>query len=102
MYIYINNIELSISISASNVHIENSFKVKSKTDMYSVIKRIKEKYPEHDINKLSNFILVKEWASHNLCYIFNIYRDRTKDVDLDCNKKWYSKIMYAVIGFFYI
>ena len=46
MYIYINNIELPISISSSNVHIENSFKVKSKTDMYSVIKNIKEKYPE--------------------------------------------------------
>ena len=102
MIIYHNGVELKLSISTNNINIKNSFKVKSKTDMYSVIKTIKEKYPEHNINKLSNFILVQEWASHNLCYIFNIYRDRTKDVDLDCNKKWYIKIIYAVIGFFYI
>ena len=70
--------------------------------MYCVIKHIKEKFPEHDINKLSDFILVQEWASHNLCYTFNIYRDRTKDVDLDCNKKWYIKMIYAIIGFLYI
>lgn len=102
MYIYINDIELPISVSASNVHIENSYKVKSKSDMYCVVKHIKGKYPEHGINKLSDFILVQEWSSHNLCYKFNIYRDRTKDVDLDCNKKWYIKMIYAVIGFLYV
>lgn len=102
MYIYINDIELPISVSASNVHIENSYKVKSKSNMYCVIKHIKEKFPEHDINKLSDFILVQEWASHNLCYTFNIYRDRTKDVDLDFNKKWYIKMIYAIIGFLYV
>lgn len=101
MYIYINDIELSISVSPSNVHIENSFEVKSKTDMYYIIKHIKEKYPEHNINKLSDFILVQEWASHNLCYIFNIYRNRTKDVDLNYTNKWYLKIPYVCIGCFY-
>lgn len=102
MIIYHNGVELKLSISTNNINIKNSYKIRGRKNILSVIKQIKEKYPEHDINKLSNFILVQEWASHNLCYIFNIHRDRTRDVDLDCNKKWYSKIMYAVIGFFYI
>jgi hypothetical protein len=102
MVLYYNDIELIISVSENNVNIKNSFKVKSKRDMYKIIKQIKCKYPENNISKISDFILVQEWATHNLCYSLNIYRERTKDVDLDYNKKWYYKIAYGIIGFLYI
>ena len=102
MTIYHNDVELFILVLENNVHINNSFKINSKKDMYSIIRKIKEKYPTNNINKTSDFMLVQEWATHNLCYNLKLFRDRTKDVDLDYTKKWYYKIAYAIIGFLYI
>ena len=101
MFLYHNDIELEISVSENNVNIKNSFKVKSKKDMYEIIKRIKENNPSNRIVNLSNFLLVQEWASHNLCYQLGLYKGRTRDVDLDANKPWYIKIVYGIFGFLY-
>lgn len=42
--------------------------------------------------------LRREWATHNLAYALGIKRERAKDVDLDTNQKWYTRLMYAIIG----
>ena len=102
MFLYYNDIELEISVSENNIHINNSFKVKSKKDMYHIIQKIKEKYPENNINKISDFSLIQEWAVHNLCYKLNLFKNRTKDVDLNVDKPCYITLLYNIIGFLYI
>lgn len=101
MVLYYNDIELKISASKNNIHINNSYKINKRKDIKNVICMLKEKYPKNNINKQSTFLLTQEWAVHNLCYSLNIFRDRTKDVDLNYPKKWYIKFIYSILGFLY-
>lgn len=40
----------------------------------------------------------REWASHVLAYSIGIKRDKTADVDLDYEPKWYQNLAYFVVG----
>jgi hypothetical protein len=101
MTLYYNDTELFITTSLNNINIKNSYKVRGRKNIKNVICMLKEKFPENNINKQSTFLLTQEWAVHNLCYKLNIFRDRTKDVDLNYPKKWYIKFIYSILGFLY-
>ena len=40
----------------------------------------------------------REWASHVLAYSLGIRRDKTADLDLDYEPKWYHNFAYWVVG----
>ena len=48
--------------------------------------------------KRSERSLKREWAAHNLAYSLGIKRDKTKDVDLNFEQKWYVELMYFIVG----
>lgn len=102
MIIYHNGVELKLSISTNNINIKNSYKIRCRKNILSVIKQMKEKIPNHLVSSISNFSLVNEWACHNICYRLGIYKERTRDVDLDYGKPWYINILYNIIGMFYL
>lgn len=102
MFLYYNDIELEISASKNNIHINNSFKIKGRKNIMCVIKQIKEIFPNHLVSSISDSLLVNEWACHNMCYRLGIYKERTRDVDLDYGKPWYISMLYNIIGVFYL
>ena len=42
--------------------------------------------------------LRREWAAHVLAYNLGIRRDKTADVDLDYEPRWYHNLFYGVAG----
>jgi hypothetical protein len=44
--------------------------------------------------------MAREWAAHNLLWDLNIYRSRTKDIDLNYPQKWYVRLGYFILGSF--
>jgi hypothetical protein len=102
MFIYYNDKEIDCTISKNNVHINHSIKIKRRKEMTEIIDMIKQKLPEHEINNVSTFLCVQEWGVHNLLYSLGLYRDRTRDLDIDTNKPWYMKIIYYILGFLYM
>lgn len=92
---------IDFGISENNVTIYNSYRIKRKSLIKHIIKSFKQEYPNHNVSKISTFLLVNEWATHNLFYNLGIYRNRTKDTDLNVGKKWYINIVYSIIGLFY-
>lgn len=101
MFLYYNDIELKISASENNIHINNSFKIRGRKNIMCVIKQVKEIFPNHLVSSISNYLLVNEWACHNMCYKLGIYKERTKHTDLNCDNPWWLKIGYLIIGSFY-
>lgn len=92
---------LKVNVSNNQYEICNSYLIKSKKEMKRIIENLKKNYPTYDISKCSTFVLVSEWASHNLCYKLNILRSRTKDANLNTGKKWYINILYILCGMLY-
>lgn len=59
---------------------------------------IRYNHPTCRLWKRSIGSLRREWAAHVLAYNLGIRRDKTADVDLDYEPKWYHNLAYWVVG----
>lgn len=97
-----NNITLNVIHSLENIHIEDSYKIKKIKDMKNILNILRQNSNKTNsvIHSLTNFNMINEWRSHNLCYDLHILRSRTKDVDLNKNS-FLIKIIYFIVSLFY-
>lgn len=91
---------MEISVSSNNIHINDSYKIKSKKDMLSIINKIRKTYQSDVLNRTDKSLL-NEWGAHNLCYNLHLFRSHTADVDLDYPQKKYLSVCYNIVGFIY-
>lgn len=89
--------DISFKIYKDRVKVVNSYQV---TDRYRIKEILFDFHLEHLDIKFNRSVklLIKEWVTHNRLYKLGIKRDRTKDVDLEYNQKWYLKIIYSILG----
>lgn len=87
-----------MEITLNNIHIPDSYKIKSRKEMKRILKQIQSQHPECNVFKRSIWSLCSEWRAHNRLYRLNIEPNRTKSVDLDYPLKWYVKLAYNIIG----
>lgn len=83
-------------ITKHNLHIEDSYKLKKK-EIKSALEEIKSINSDSLIWERSMFSLVMETVAHKVLYKLGLWKNRTKDVDLDnpCDKpEW----LYIIIG----
>ena len=90
-----------IKVSKSNIHIEDSYKVNRKDDMQIVLNDIRANHSleESDVLKRTDSSLIKEWRVHNVLYNLHLFREHTKDVDLDYPQSKIIEIAYSVAYF---
>ena len=88
---------IKYKITKSNLHIPDSYLIEKKK-FSRILAQIKGIHPDSDVWKRSFLSLSREWAVHSLAYILNICRDRTKDVDLESEQKWWMSALYYIIG----
>ena len=60
--------------------------------------RIRNLHPTCHLWARSDSSLRREWAAHNWAYALGIKRDKSADVDLNFEQKWYSKLAYFLVG----
>lgn len=85
-----------------NTNISNSYIIKSIDDMLYIINEIKdriklanENVSDYSINQ-NKWSIVRKWRAHNFLYALHIARNRTKDIDINNNIQWYTKIGYCL------
>ena len=59
---------------------------------------IRNLHPTCPLWNRSDGSIKREWAAHNLAYKLGIKRDKTKDVDLEYEQKWYVRLAYWIAG----
>lgn len=95
---------LSITISTSNIHIEDSYTVTNPVDMKNVLNHTIEFLNDNHIimdtpfNHRSICSMLSEWKIHNNLYKLNYERDRTKSIDLNHPQSWYMSVLYFFGG----
>jgi hypothetical protein len=101
--IQIENSLIKAYLNEFSTHIENSYKIKKEKEMKYIISYLKDHTNEsYAIHKESMNNMLKEWKAHNILYKIGLFRNRTRSVDLNIDNKWYIKLIYAILAFFYI
>lgn len=91
-----------ITVTENNTNIEDSYRIKSISDMQQVLYMIQDECePSLAINKRGIWDMTNEWRVHNLLYALGIEKDRTRSVDLDINQPWYMTVAYSLLSPFY-
>lgn len=94
---------LRVHASENNTTILDSHQVKRPSDMKSLLYSIKTGLPDtYAINRRGIFGMINEWRVHNLLYSLGMFKDRTKDVDLDTDQPWYMSVLYFILSPFYL
>lgn len=97
---------LSYKLTADNLHIDDSYKIRKRKAMQTYLIYIYEYAVTHDddysiYKKRTIKSMIEEWRSHNLLYDLHLFRSRTKDVDINVPSKFWL-FMYKVLSIFYI
>ena len=91
--------QLEITYSKDNTHVENSYLLKTKkaiAEEVSVIIFVRDARMLPVTRTESSYI--REWKAHNNLYRLGLFKDHTKDVDLEENIKWWKEIIWFIIG----
>lgn len=95
--VYIKN--LICECTENNIHINNSYTIKTEKEMLFFLNQIKNILGVKYKYTRSFDSMVKEWYAHNILYNFGLFRNHTKDVDLNEDEKIIRKILYNIIYF---
>lgn len=86
---------VTIQYNKDNVRIVDSYKVKEK-DMRSILCMFL--YEVGTIYERPIYSWIKEWKAHNRLYKLGLFRNHTRDCDLEENEKWYRLLAYQILG----
>lgn len=87
------------SVTDTNIHIVNSYQIKSRTVMKSVLLDIKDDYPDIRVFKERTMkSLINEWVGRNNLFTLHFFRSHTADVDLQVPVKWYEPIAWWLLS----
>lgn len=89
-------------MTPTNTHILDSCMVRTKADMREYLETLRgEASPEMAVCQREVESMVREWRSHNLFYLFRVFRSRTHDVDLELKQTWWREWFCSVVSFYY-
>ena len=94
--------DLDYSMSKSNIHIIDSYQVKSKKDMEAIAQELRIEGQKRGFTyKRSNSSWVTEWRAHNYMYEKGTEKERTGSVDLNENESRWKLLSYSLMSLLY-
>lgn len=104
-----SNETVTFSVSQSDVHIDDSWKISDTETMKEILLYIRslytlslhtDIYKDWVINVCSINDMIEEWCAHNMLYECFLFESHTKDVDITENS-WIVKLWYKVLSKIY-
>ena len=88
-----------ISVTTYNIHIIDSYKIKSRKEKRQILEGLKETEPGCQVLKNRKMCsLINEWTAHNRLYRLGLYKSHTKDVDLNENNSIIEELIWLIMG----
>ena len=93
---------IEYNLSLTNVHIKDSYKITSRSQMRDILGAIRLKAIELGYEyKRSNNSWLKEWIAHNFLYNIKYEQERTGSVDLSEHESKLHLFCYNLFYLFY-
>ena len=85
-------------VTLNNIRVEDGWEMPCR-EMRSALEAIKENQPNNVTDNRSIYSLCCEWTVHNVLYRLGLWRERTKDVDMEypCKLEWAYLILGSLI-----
>ena len=100
-FVYENQ-TITCIISADNIHIINSFKIRKSSDMKAILEIIREEAEKRGFTyKRSISSWLTEWKAHNFLSDRNIKTERAASVDINEDEKLFKRLGYFGLALFY-
>ena len=90
---------LTYIILKNNIKVFDSYKVFKRKEIKKYIQVFK--YYDSDnivLKNRSTFSIICEWKTHTLLYHLNLYKEHTKDVDINYPEQKKYLLLYYIIG----
>ena len=85
-------------ISNGNCKIINGYTITDKKVMLDFINKLREEHNEFQVRTSLSYY--REWKAHNILYKLGLFKEHTKDVDLNIDEPWYRRACYFIISQF--
>ena len=89
--------DLKITISNTNIHLHDSFKIKTKEEKLFILHEIINVFPKI-LEYRTIKSMLREWRAHNILYKLHILRESTKHTDIEFKQNFIFKIGYFLIS----
>lgn len=85
-------------VTLNNIRVEDGYEMPCR-GMRSALEAIKANQPNNVTDNRSIYSLCCEWTVHNVLYRLGLFRERTKDVDMEypCKLEWAYLILGSLI-----
>lgn len=89
-----------VIITKNNVHIENSYLARYRSDIKKTLNDIKAYLDDNNVTMETPFdhrsikSMEREWITHNNAYYLNFRPEQSRSVDLNWPQPWYAPIIY--------
>lgn len=94
-----NVLGVNVEITRKNIKIRESFKIKDKKMMLNILKIVRNiAYKNGYSYKRTNKSWIQEWKSHNLLYKLNLFKEHTRDTDLEESESKFRLFCYLILG----
>lgn len=79
---------------------EDSYEIRSKFLMRDILYDFRVDYADtcNVLKYRSDDSMINEWVAHNNLYILHLFRNHTKDVDLNYPQKWYEQPIWWLLS----
>ena len=96
------NMTINCIISADNVHIMDSSRIRKPADMKAILEIIREEATNRGFTyKRSVSSWLREWKAHNLLSDRDIEFSRTSSVDVNEGETFFRRLAYFILSLFY-
>lgn len=101
-YVYIGDEKIEYEISKDNIKIIDSYRIKDKKLMKTILEILLMKDPYRDSRDRSLAQYVREWRSHNIMYHIPLkfFKEHCGDCDLSMGESKFRLFVYSILGRF--
>lgn len=89
---------MKITHTKTTLHIEDSYKIKSHSEMLNILHQYHIEHPDCEVFKRDLSSLISEWKAHNRLYSLGLFRSHTKDVDFEYPIERKYEIIWKILG----